>query len=185
MAALHAGISGFVFRDARAFRAWLVEAASQKSLLLQAICEHKYLLCFWKVPGMRAETPLPFLCRRAAKLRSKKLPARIWPKTAVSQWSQKRNSIAGQGTAKLQKSSSKKLPARIWPKTGVSQWFQKALLIASLQAAKVPKSGPKRLLAKMAQNGRFPMIPEGAFNCRPASRQGPKISLQKASGHFL
>ena len=36
----------------------MVEAASKKPLLLQAICDHKYLLCFCKVPGMRAETPL-------------------------------------------------------------------------------------------------------------------------------
>ena len=33
----------------------------------------------------------------------------------------------------------------------------------------------------LAQKSRFPMIPEGAFNCRPASRQSPKIWLPKGS----
>ena len=85
---------------------------------------------------------------------SKKLPARIWPKTAVSQWSQKRNSIAGRGAAKWQKFASKRLPARIWPKTGISAHSHIQQLNSrpsTRQASKIglrkvpwPRSGPKR-----------------------------------------
>ena len=37
----------------------------------------------------------------------------------------------------------------------------------------------------LAQNGCFPMLPEGACNCRLASDQNPQIWLQKAPGQDL
>ena len=45
-----------------------------------------------------------------------------------------------------------------------------------------PKKAPGQ---DLAQNGCFPMIPEGTFNCQLASHQSPKIWLQKAPGQDL
>ena len=51
-----------------------------------------------------------------------------------------------------------------------------------LQASN-PSGQPQKALGQgLAQNGCFPMIPEGTFHCQPASRQSPKIWLQKAPG---
>ena len=44
------------------------------------------------------------------------------------------------------------------------------------EAGKLQKFGSKRLPAK---NGRFPIVPEGTFNCRPGSPQIAKFWLQK------
>ena len=38
---------------------------------------------------------------------------------------------------------------------------------------------------ELAQNGRFPMIPEGDFNSQPRGRQRPEICFQKAPGKDL
>ena len=37
----------------------------------------------------------------------------------------------------------------------------------------------------LAQMGRFPMVPEGDFNCRPKGRQKAEICFQKAPGQDL
>ena len=55
------------------------------------------------------------------KFASKRLPARIWPKRAVSQGSQKAALIARLQATKVPKSGSKRLLARMWPKRAVSQ----------------------------------------------------------------
>ena len=47
-------------------------------------------------------------------LSSKRLPARIWLKKAVSLCFHKRKSIAGPGPSKMPNLSSKRFPARIW-----------------------------------------------------------------------
>ena len=71
-------------------------------------------------------------------------------------------------------------PKRLFPNEG-RRHFQ-------LQDSKHQR--PKIWLQKapgqdLAQNGCFPMILDGTFNCRPASHQSPKIWLQKAPGQDL
>ena len=95
------------------------------------------------------------------KCASKRLPARIWLKTAVSYWAQKRNSIAGRSAAKWQKFASKRLQARIWPKTAVSQWSQKRNSIAGRGAAKSQKVASKRLPARI-----WPKTANGGISTR-------------------
>ena len=90
--------------------------------------------------------PTSFYPFRAAPTR---LLARIWPKRAVSQGSQKAFLIAGLQATRIPKSGTKRLLAKIWPKRAVSQGSQKAGLIAGLQATRIPKSGAKRLLARI------------------------------------
>ena len=94
-----------------------------------------------------------FHCRprglQMPELCSKRLLTRIWPKTAISQGSQKGSLIAGRGAAKCKKFASKRLLARIWPKTAVSQGSQKGSLIAGRGAAKGQTFASKRLLARI------------------------------------
>ena len=43
-----------------------------------------------------------------------------------------------------------------------------------LEAGKLPKSGPKRLPARIwPKTGRFPIVPEGGFNCGPEAAKLP------------
>ena len=74
---------------------------------------------------------------------SKSLPARIWPKTAVSAHFYTSSLIAGPGAAKVPKLGSKGFPARIWLKTAVSAHFYISSLIAGPRAAKVQCSSKK------------------------------------------
>ena len=67
---------------------------------------------------------------------SKKLPARMWPKTAVSAHSHTSDLKAGLAAAKLPNSSSKRLPAKIWPKTAVSAHSHTSGLIADPEQAR-------------------------------------------------
>ena len=53
-----------------------------------------------------------------AEMCFQKAPGQDLAKTAVSQWSQKRISIAGPGAAKWLKFAAQRLPARIWSKNG-------------------------------------------------------------------
>jgi len=76
-------------------------------------------------------------------------PARIWPKRAVSQWSQEGILIAGPKALKRENFAFKRLPARIWPKRAVSQWSQKGILSADPKALKWPKFASKRLPARI------------------------------------
>ena len=57
----------------------------------------------------------------------KRLPARIWRKTAVSAHVQTSSLIAGPGAAKVPESGSKRLPARIWRKTAADLRFTRLL----------------------------------------------------------
>ena len=122
-------------------------------------------------------------------------PAKICPKRAVSQWAQKGILIAGPRARQLPKFASKRLPARIWPKTAVSQWSQKGIqravsqwsqkgiLIAGPRARKWQNFASKRPPGQdLPQKGRFPMDPEGDFNCRPTGPPIAEICFQKAPG---
>ena len=66
---------------------------------------------------------------KGPKFGSKRLPARIWPKTAVSQWSQKALLIAGEEAAEWPKFGSKiaskgDFPGKVFQKV-ISKWFWK------------------------------------------------------------
>ena len=76
-----------------------------KGSQIEEICRPKGL--------QMAEICLPKAPRGSQKA-LKRLPARIWPKTAVSQGSQKGSLIAGRRASKWQKFASKRLLARIW-----------------------------------------------------------------------
>ena len=91
----------------------------------------------------------PLVRANLQKCAPKRLPARIWSKTAVSQGPQKGSLIVGRGAAECQKFASKRLLDRIWPKTAVSQGPQKESLIAGRGAAKCQKFASKRLLARI------------------------------------
>ena len=48
------------------------------------------------------------------------------------------------------------------------------------EAGKLPKSGPKRLPARIwPENGRFPIVLEGAFNCGLEARKLPKSGSKR------
>ena len=82
---------------------------------------------------------------KMSNLSSKRFPARIWPRRAVSAHSHKRNSIAGPGPSKMTNLSSKKLLARIWPKRGVSAHSQKRNSIAGPGPSKRPNLSSNRI----------------------------------------
>jgi len=68
----------------------------------------------------------------------------------------------------------------IWLKTAVSQCSQKRSPIAGHGAATWQKYASKRLSGQdLAQNGRFPMIPEEKFNSRPRGRQMAEIASRR------
>jgi hypothetical protein len=77
------------------------------------------------------------------KVAPKRLPARIWSKTAVSAHFHTNNLLAGPGAAKIVKSVSKRLPARIWPKTAVSTYSHTSNLIAVAELRKSHNYAPK------------------------------------------
>ena len=48
------------------------------------------------------------------------------------------------------------------------------------EAAKLPKSGSKRLPARIwPKTGRFPIVPEGGFNCGPEAAKLPKFGSKR------
>ena len=102
----------------------------------------------------------------------------IWPKRTISQWSQKGILIAGPKAFKWQKIASKRLLARIWPKRAVSQWFQRNLNYRSKGPQMAENCFQKAPGQDLAQKGRFPMVPEGVFNCRPKGLPAKKAVSQ-------
>ena len=62
-----------------------------------------------------------------------------------------------------------------WPQTTKPGRESRSYKLLTLQGS--PQKPPGQ---DLAQNGCFPVIPEGTFNCRPVGRQTPKIRLQKA-----
>ena len=82
------------------------------------------------------------------------------------------------------------VPRHLW--YSPSFWFSSFCVASSFCLVQQPNSlnqpTPRCQKAPgqdLAQTARFPMIPEGAFNCRLASRQSSKIWLQKAPGQDL
>ena len=138
---------------------WQILAFQGSWKAFQRPSKSRNLLPLGSRPGFGPKGRVPgipegrFSCRLQAtkvpKSGSKRLLARIWPKKAVSQGSQKAVLIARLQATKVPKSGSKRLLARIWPKRAVSKGSQKAILIAVLQATRIPKSGSKRLLARI------------------------------------
>ena len=64
--------------------------------------------------------------------------------------------------------------------------FASGLCLVFLRWYILPKIWLQKGLGQnLAKNGRSPMIPEGAFTCRPASRQSIKIWRQKGLGQNL
>ena len=100
------------------------------------------------------------------KFASKGLPARIWPKTAVSQWPQKGILIAGPKALKMPKIASKRLPARIWPQNGRFPMVPEWNFNCRPRALKLPKFASKRLLARIWP---FGAPPGGAGNTSKCS----------------
>ena len=94
---------------------------------------------------------------------SKRLLAKILPKTIVSQWFQKRMSIAGAGPSKIPNCSSTRLPATIWLKTAVSQGFQTAISIAGCTAPNCQNLLPKGSWLGFGPQRPFPNDPIWKF----------------------
>ena len=86
----------------QSFKIWLQEAPGQDLGSQEAPRGSQ------KAPRRLPKAP------RGSQKALKRLPARIWPKTAVSQGSQKGSLIAGRRASKWQKFASKRLLARIW-----------------------------------------------------------------------
>jgi hypothetical protein len=113
----------------------------------------------------------------------------LWNGTEVRtfgarQLSQKRKRIfmAGQGR-QLPEICFQRLLARIWPKTAVSQGSQKGISIAGRGRQMAAICVQKAPGQDLAQNCRFPLIPEGDFNSRPRAAKWQKF--QKAFGQDL
>ena len=142
-------------------------------------------ICLQKAPGQdlgsqEAPRRLPEAPRRLPKAPKgsqkalKRLPARIWPKTAVSQGSQKGSLIAGRRASKWQKICLQKAPGQDLGSQEAPRSSQKAprrLPKAPKGSQRLPEGSQKAPGQDLTQNGRFPRIPEGEFNSRPKGLQ--------------
>ena len=77
-------------------------------------------------------------------------------------------------------------PKGSWPGFGLKRPFpldpRRHFSLPARKPRKSHKLAPKGFGQDLAKNGRFPLIPEGPFSCRPASRESPTSWLQKAPG---
>ena len=100
---------------------------------------------------------------------SKRLLARIWPKMARAQWSQKQN-FNGQLEAPNDPNLAK-APGQDLAQNGPFPMVLEVNFNSQLEGSRLPKSGSKRLLARIWPKGPFPV-----HSCMLLCENDPKTS---------
>ena len=129
---------------------------------------------FWAKFGFpRVQTAT--LSSKRPKSGSKRLLARIWPRKAFSQGSQKQISIAS-WQAQIAQIWLPRVLAKIWPKKAFSQGSQKQISIVSWQAQIAQIWLRKGRGQDLAQKGFLPRFPEANFKSQLASPKCPNLA---------